>query len=125
MIKPRMNIFQRLKVLRNIKLQLAGNIYISDFYKRNMHWVSKHTSMNAPFNIRTLFDNKNTCDGYTNIYALNSKYDIMQIVLAYNQTHSKLFVLDNRIDNDLLEIAIATVEAKVGIIRLINRNYLK
>ena len=34
-------------------------------------------------------------DGYTHIYALNSKYDIMQIVLAYNQTHSKLFVLDN------------------------------
>lgn len=125
MIKPRMNIFERIKVRKRIKLQVEGSIYISDFCKKNMCYIEKYTSMNAPHDIRILFENHNTCDGYTHIYVLNSKYDIMKIALAYNNGYSKLFIFDNRINNYLLDIAIAMVESKIGIKRLINDDYLK
>lgn len=122
MIKPRMTLWERYKVRKNIKRILNENTYYKEFCKRQFFSVHKCV---ANTNLKYLLDLRGI-DKLYKIYILCSRLDSIEIIVAYKDNIiNKLVILDDRINNTLSDIGIAIIESHIGIKRLINRDFLK
>lgn len=126
MIKPRMSLWERYKVRKNIKRIISENTYYREFYKRQFHFIHEYTIDTAPESlIYSCTCQKISLDKSYKIYTLSNRYDIIKIILAYNNERNVIVILDDRINIELLDIAIAYVESHIGIKRLIDKDFLK
>lgn len=126
MIKPKMTLWERYKVRKNIKRITSENTYYREFCKRQFHHIHKFNINAAPKSLIDLCTCKKIfLDKSYKIYILCNTYDISEIILAYNDEMNKLIILDDRINNKLLDLAIAIVESRIGIKRLIDKDFLK
>ena len=124
-IKPRMNLLERYKVKKNIKRIFNSNIFYKEFCKRQFKYVYKFTLDTAPESLKHLCAGKKIFLNETHkIYVLFSNYDIPKVITVYNDTN-RIISLDERITDDLLDIAIAIIESKAMIKRLIDKKFLK
>ena len=126
MIKPRMSLYERYKVRKNIKRILNENSYYKVLYKQQFHSINRFDINNIP---KRLLNELKLSKIYINeshrIYTLVSKYDTTKLALVYNDSESKIAIFDGRFNNKLLDIAIAYIESRIGIKRLIDKDFLK